>query len=201
MVSKLGHYRSIALVLATARRGRFRVGLIGGFALPFHGVQRATGDVDFLADAAGAAALHDALAAAGAECLHRSPDAANYAPRATTMAPVDFIFARRDRALDMLRRARPRTLAGARIRVPVVGAEALVGLKLQALRRRHARLGVVGRREISIVGPDVRDQRSLRLTPPARTLDEFIEFLARLEAVFGRVASPREPSTGDSFRL
>jgi len=29
---------SIALVLGVARRRRFRVALIGGFALPFHGV-------------------------------------------------------------------------------------------------------------------------------------------------------------------
>src|SRR5213078_4118281 len=62
------------------RRRRFRVALIGGFALPFHGVQRTTGDVDFLAEASGADALHEELVAEGARCLHRSPDAANYAP-------------------------------------------------------------------------------------------------------------------------
>lgn len=33
----------------------------------------------------------------------------------------------------MLRRARPMLLRGARLRVPVVDAEALIGLKLQAL--------------------------------------------------------------------
>src|SRR5438445_9515892 len=72
--------RSIALVLAVARRKRFRAALIGGFALPFHGVRRSTGDVDFLVDASGSVALHDALLAAGARCLHQSADAANYAP-------------------------------------------------------------------------------------------------------------------------
>ena len=96
---------SIILVLGVARRRRFRVALIGGFALPFHGVQRATGDVDFLVDASGAAALHDALLGAGARCLHRSADAANYARGTSRLAPIDFIFARRERALDMLRRA------------------------------------------------------------------------------------------------
>jgi len=125
--------RSIAFVLAAARGNRFRVALIGGFALPFHGVQRATGDVDFLADARGSAPLHDALLAAGARCLHRSGDAANYAPGTSRLSPVDFIFARRQRAADMLHRATPRLLRGARLRVPVVDAEALIGLKLQAL--------------------------------------------------------------------
>jgi hypothetical protein len=124
--------RSIALVLTVARRGRFRVALIGGLALPFHGVQRATGAVDFLADGIGAESLHEALLATGARCLHRSRDAANYTAT-TTLAPIDFIFSRRPRAQDMLRRARRRLLRSAALRVPVVDVEALIGLKLQAL--------------------------------------------------------------------
>jgi hypothetical protein len=130
---------AIALVLAVARRRRFRVALIGGFALPFHGVQRATGDVDFLVEATGAEALHATLLEAGTRCLHRSADAANYAPGRSRLAPVDCIYARRERALDMLRRAHRVPLHGARIRVPVVDAEALIGLKLQALVNAPAR--------------------------------------------------------------
>jgi hypothetical protein len=129
---------AIALVLAAARRGRFRVAVIGGFALPFHKVQRATGDVDFLVDAGGADALHDALLAAGARCLHRSADSANYSGT-SQLSPVDFIYAHRERARDMLGRAKLRLLRGARIRVPVVDAEALIGLKLQALVNEPAR--------------------------------------------------------------
>ena len=130
--------RSIALVLAVVRRVRVRAALIGGFALPFHGVQRATGDVDFLLDVEGSDALHDALVAAGARCLHRSEDAANYSAN-RGLAAVDFLYARRERALEMLRRARPMLLRGARLRVPVVDAEALIGLKLQALVNAPAR--------------------------------------------------------------
>jgi hypothetical protein len=123
----------LTLVLDAARRRRFRVALIGGFALPFHGVQRATGDIDFLVEARGSDLLHEALTSAGAVCLHRSADAANYGPGASDLAPVDCIYARRERALDMLWSARPRLLRAARFRVPVVDAEALIGLKLQAL--------------------------------------------------------------------
>ena len=134
--------RAIALVLAVARRKRFRAALIGGFALPFHGVHRATGDVDFLVDAVGAGSLHEALLAAGARCLHRSADAANYGRGTSNLSPVDFIFARRERATDMLARAGRAVLRGARLRVPVVDAEGIIGLKLQALvnapsRRAH----------------------------------------------------------------
>lgn len=130
---------AITLVLTTARRGRFRAALIGGFALPFHGVQRATGDIDFLVEATGRDVLHAALSEAGMECLHRSADAANYAAGSSRLAPVDCIYARRDRALEMLRRARRVPLRGARMRVPVVDAEALIGLKLQALVNDPAR--------------------------------------------------------------
>jgi hypothetical protein len=124
---------TIELVTAVARRRRFRVALIGGFALPFHGVRRATGDVDFLVDEAGGDALHDALLSAGARCLHRSVEAANYTPGASRLAPVDFVYARRERAHAMLRRARPRAVRKGGRRVAVVDAEALIGLKLQAL--------------------------------------------------------------------
>lgn len=130
---------AIVLVLTVARRARFRVALIGGFALPFHGVQRATGDVDFLVDAVGSDALHDALLAAGARCLHRSADAANYGTGSSRLAPIDFIVARRPRAREMLRRTRLRLLRAARLRVPVVDAEALIGLKLQALANEPRR--------------------------------------------------------------
>ena len=131
---------TIRLVLSVARRTGRRVALIGGFALPFHGVHRGTGDVDFLVEARAATALHDALLAAGARCLHRSDDAANYGSGTAHLAPVDFLFARRSRARAMLSRARSRLLRGARLRVPVVDAEALIGLKLQALANDPRRL-------------------------------------------------------------
>jgi hypothetical protein len=131
--------RAIEIVVSVARRKRFRAALIGGFALPFHGVQRATGDVDFLVEFGGADALDEVLLAAGARRLHRSADAANYGSGTSGLAPLDFIYARRERALEMLRRARPRALRGAGRRVRVVDAEALIGLKLQAVANAPSR--------------------------------------------------------------
>ena len=217
---------AIVLVLGVARRERFRVALIGGFALPFHGIQRATGDVDFLAEARGSPALHDALLAAGARCLHRGTDAANYARGTSRLSPVDFIFARRERALDMLRRAGNRLLRGARLRVPVVDAEALIGLKLQALvnapsRRAREEADIqalfaahrgslnadllrdyfVKRPADFIIGAEVPDQASLRVPQRVRDLDEFLAFLAQLEAVFGPIERRRQVTTGDHFLL
>jgi hypothetical protein len=130
---------SIRLVLEVANRDGFRVALIGGFALPFHGVRRATGDVDFLVEASGSAALHTALTQAGACCLHRTRDAANYDPGGSTLSALDVIHAWRKRARAMLERARPQTLRADRLEVPVVDVEGLIGLKLQAIANEEVR--------------------------------------------------------------
>ena len=127
-------------MLDVARRRRFRAALIGGFALPFYGVQRATGDVDFLVAVEGADALDDALLAAGARRLYRSADAANYDAGSSGLAPVDFIYADRPRARDMLQRARGRLLRQGGVRVPVVDVESLIGLKLQAVVNHPSRV-------------------------------------------------------------
>ena len=49
--------------------------------------------------------------------------------------------------------------------------------------------------------PDIPDQRTLRPDEPVRSLEEFVEFLAAVEAVAGRDARPRKPITGDWFLL
>jgi hypothetical protein len=136
---------AIHLVRDAAVRHHFRIALIGGFALPFHGVRRATGDVDFLVEAQGAEALHEVLSAAGYETLHRSADAANYRGRDAGLIGVDVLYARRPAALAMLDRAAVPQGGSA---VPVVDVEALIGLKLQALvndptRRRQDEADIV----------------------------------------------------------
>ncbi len=127
---------AIRLMHDAATRHGFRIALIGGFALPFHGVRRATGDVDFLVEAAGADALHDALSAAGYETLHRSLDAANYRGNGAQLVAVDVLYARRPPTLAMLDRATVSQGGGG---VPVVDVEALIGLKLQAIANDPAR--------------------------------------------------------------
>jgi hypothetical protein len=59
----------------------------------------------------------------------------------------------------------------------------------------------VARGQASIIGAEVPDQTRLRPEPPIRAVDDFLDFLARLEAVFGPLERPREPTTGDRFRL
>jgi len=59
----------------------------------------------------------------------------------------------------------------------------------------------VTRRQAPIVGAAVPDQRRLRGPERVRDLDEFLEFLAELEAVFGPLERRRELTVGDRFLL
>jgi hypothetical protein len=52
-----------------------------------------------------------------------------------------------------------------------------------------------------IVGPNVRRQTTLRPPKAVRDLDEFLDFLERLEAVFGRIERPRRITRGRHFLL
>lgn len=136
---------AIRLVREVANRHGFRVALIGGFALPFHGVRRATGDVDFLVDAAGGDVLHEALVGAAYEPLHRSEDVANYRAAGALPVGIDVLYARRAPTLAMLDRA---SAGEGSVDVPVVDVEGLIGLKLQAIvndprRRRRDEADIV----------------------------------------------------------
>ncbi|MGH7802826.1 MAG: hypothetical protein ACREQJ_00635, partial [Candidatus Binatia bacterium] len=96
---------------------------------------------DFLVDAVGADHLHEALLAAGERCLHRNEELANYESTTVELAPVDVLYARRPATLAMLERAQkgspPNTDAD--VVVPVVDAEGIIGLKVQAMANAPVR--------------------------------------------------------------
>lgn len=109
--------------------------LIGGLALAAHKVVRATSDVDFLVAADDAEPVHQLLLALGYECVHRSPDAANYL---RGDAGFDLLYAHRPTARRLLQQAETRDTPLGRLRV--ISAEGLIGFKLQALCNDPRRL-------------------------------------------------------------
>jgi hypothetical protein len=160
---------TIRLVFGVTRRMRCRVALIGGFALPFHGVQRATGDVNFLVDARAAASRRDPRR------LQDEADIQALFDAGTASLDLDLLrdyFQLFERAGDL-----DRLLAGTTKREP-----------RRVPRERHP-----------IAGPRV--ERSPRSRSRVRDLDEFIEFLRRLRALFGPVDRPRRRTDGGCFRL
>jgi hypothetical protein len=131
---------TIRLVSSAARRRKARAALIGGFALPFHGIRRFTEDVDFLVEESASEEIHDALLRAGGRCLQRTDDLANYDTSSDALAPVDLLFARRAPTLAMLDRAVERMLGDTGVAVRVVDAAGIIGLKIQAIANDPSRL-------------------------------------------------------------
>lgn len=99
--------------------------LIGGLALAAHGYVRTTRDIDLLIAFEDADLAERALLALGYERVFRSENAANYR---RGNEGLDFLYASRPIARDLLRRARPAPGSD----IPVVGVEGMIGFKLQA---------------------------------------------------------------------
>ncbi len=113
--------------------------LIGGLALAAHKVIRATRDVDFLVAENDAEQLHRDLVKLGYRCVHRSADAANYI---RGDHGIDLLIARRPIAMALLDQATERVTPMGVVRV--VGAEGLIGFKLQALTNDPTRANDLG---------------------------------------------------------
>jgi len=124
--SRLG--RQLEQLLAEFHGAGVAYALIGGLALSPHGVIRGTADVDLLVDAANSDDTDRLLSKLGYLCLHRSADAGNYVRGDER---VDLLYARRPIARRLLAEAVQREAPFGTVRV--VGAEGLIGLKLQAL--------------------------------------------------------------------
>jgi hypothetical protein len=125
-VSRLG--RQIQELIGCLDRLGVRSAVIGGLALASYRVIRATSDVDLLADETLADAIDRELCTLGYQCLHRTPDVANYV-RGDERA--DFLFARRPVARQLLASAAPRSTPFGELRV--VSLEGLIAFKLQGL--------------------------------------------------------------------
>ncbi len=120
--------KQISEVTSALRRIGARYALIGGLALAAHKVIRATQDVDLLTDLEEADEIDAELLKLGYRCLHRSPDAANYA-RADER--VDLLYAHRPIARRLLHEAAAVTTSLGELRV--ISPEGLIGFKLQGL--------------------------------------------------------------------
>ncbi len=128
------------IILERFGKQSVRFAVIGGFALHAAGFPRATQDIDFLLHHEDMAKVKSILASLGYECIHESPDAANFLNRLSEMGQIDFIIAHRKYALAMLQRAKPyEIIKGYTVRVAV--PEDIIGLKIQALNNDPQRYG------------------------------------------------------------
>lgn len=105
--------------------------LIGGFALAAHGVIRATQDIDLLVDGGKRGIARKALIDAGFVLAFENSEVLHF----SGLGQLDILLANRDSTLDMLRRARLIN----DFPIPVVSAEDLIGLKVQAYKNNPDR--------------------------------------------------------------
>lgn len=107
--------------------------LIGGMALSEYGYGRATQDVDWLVPEEKIEILLKEFLAQGFQIFHQSADVLQL----TGKAEIDFLIARRPISREMLKDAKQSSGLG----LPVVTAEDLIGLKIQAYagnpKRKH----------------------------------------------------------------
>ena len=100
--------------------------LIGGFALAAHGVVRATVDIDMLVDGHKKDQAKKVLEDAGFQTVHES----NEVLQLSGLGQLDLLFANRQPTQKMLQRAQ--TIQD--FPAPVVSAEDIIGLKIQAYK-------------------------------------------------------------------
>jgi predicted nucleotidyltransferase len=123
-LSRLG--QQIAQAAASLHAAGVRFALIGGLALAWHKVVRATRDLDLLVEEEDAAAVDRELGKLGYAREFRSVEVATYM---RDDERIDILYARRDGARKLLEQAQRATGEVPELRV--VSAEGLIGFKLQ----------------------------------------------------------------------
>ena len=112
--------------------------VIGGFALGFWGVTRATIDMDLLLLIDDATRAEEILTEQGYRCIHKSENVAQYVSDYVPYGSIDILYALREVSRHMLDRSvEVDVVEGVAIRSLV--PEDIIGLKLQALVNDPAR--------------------------------------------------------------
>ena len=123
--------RTLSLAASTLSDSKIDHALIGGFALAVYGVNRATADIDLLADGSKLDLIKTQLIQAGFSLVHESKEVLQF----TGIGQLDVLLANRPLSLRMISDAKVTD----RLPVRVLSAEDLIGLKIQAYRNDPSR--------------------------------------------------------------
>lgn len=113
--------------------------LIGGFAVSLWGYQRATVDIDFLVNNDDMEKVRRIVEKMGYRCIHASENVSQFASADKRQGTLDFLHAFRPASLEMLERAKLKTIFDGEQSIPVIVPEDLIGLKIQALNNDPSR--------------------------------------------------------------
>ncbi len=116
-----------------------RYALIGGFALGALGIQRATMDIDFLVHYDDLPKVKELMESYGYGCVFHTENVSQYVSPLQFFGGVDFLHAFRKASLEMLERATEKELFGEKLKIKVLRAEDIIGLKVQAAANNESR--------------------------------------------------------------
>lgn len=105
--------------------------LIGGFALAVYGINRATADIDLLADGEKKKEIISSLVTAGFKLIHESAEVLQF----DGVGRLDIILANRPMSQKMLTAAKE----AKQVPLRVLDAEDIIGLKIQAYKNDPTR--------------------------------------------------------------
>lgn len=92
------------LLIPEFQKGKIDFALIGALALHFSGVTRETVDIDFVVLLNQSEKLNEIMQKYGYQAQQRNENVANYFPLYPGLPQIDFLFAHRKYALEMLKR-------------------------------------------------------------------------------------------------
>ena len=113
--------------------------LIGGFAVSLWGYQRATVDIDFLVNGNDMEKVRQIVEGMGYRCIHASENVTQFSSDDKRQGTLDFLHAFRPASLQMLERAKLKSIFDGEQSIPVIVPEDLIGLKVQALNNDPSR--------------------------------------------------------------
>lgn len=116
-----------------------RFALIGGFAMHASGYMRSTQDLDILVFKEDMPKVKQLMNSFGYELIHESEDVSNFAGKLKELGRVDFLYAHRTYAKNMLQRAKDCGILDNSFQVKVLQPEDLIGLKVQSSSNDPAR--------------------------------------------------------------
>ena len=122
------------------RRENIRYGLIGGFALGALGIPRATVDLDFLVHNQDLPKIKDLMKYKSYECVFQTENVSQYVNPVEIFGEIDFLHAYREISLGMLDRAIEKEIFAGEMRIKVIKAEDIIGLKVQSSINDETRL-------------------------------------------------------------
>jgi hypothetical protein len=112
--------------------------LIGAFALKAYGYVRATGDIDFIVDAAAQEKIIPYLESLGYETLYLSAGFSNHLHPVAGLGRIDFVYVTGETSTKFFQEARLIPVFGDQ-RCPVAAPEHLAALKIYAMKNNPER--------------------------------------------------------------